>query len=74
MLDPVLFNIFISDLDEGIENTLSKFGDDTKLGEVADMQEDCAVIQQDLDRLETWADRNLMRTSVESFTWGRIHA
>jgi len=59
--DLVLFSIFISDLDEGIESTPSEFAEDTELGGVADTLEGFLTVQQDLDRLESWAERNLMR-------------
>ncbi|GAB0183246.1 mitochondrial enolase superfamily member 1 [Grus japonensis] len=41
--------------------TLSEFADDTKLGGVADTPEGCAAIQRDMDRIEIWVERNLMK-------------
>jgi len=60
VLGPVVHNVFINDMDEVIECSLSKFADDTKLGGNVDLLDGREVLQSILDGLDRWAKANCM--------------
>jgi len=61
VLGQVLFNIFVGNMDSGIEYTLSQFADNTRLCGVVNMLEGRDAIRRHLDRLEGWARVIIMR-------------
>ncbi|KAF7251846.1 hypothetical protein EYD10_03046 [Varanus komodoensis] len=65
VLGPILFNLFINDMEEGVSSLLIRFADDTKTGAVATTEEQVLQIQKDLDRLWKWAGDNRMAFNVD---------
>ena len=61
ILGPVLFNVFISDLDTGLEAILGEFADDTKLGTAVKSLKVRKVLKRYLDQLEDWAVTKWMK-------------
>jgi hypothetical protein len=59
VLGPILFLIYINDLDGAVQNVdlLKKFADDTKLGKVITTEKDKDDLQNALDSLCKWAEK-----------------
>jgi ribonuclease P/MRP protein subunit RPP40 len=65
VLGPVLFLVYINDIDLGLISKLSKFADDSKLCKNICTEADRDVLQQDLDRLVKWSQQWQMKFNVE---------
>ena len=65
VLRPALFNIFISDLDEGVKSTLFNLADDTKMRGDVGTREGSIRLQSDLDRLQGWEDENRLSFNTD---------
>jgi hypothetical protein len=64
ILGPLLFTIFINDLDNKLVNNIIKFADDTKIWGQANTLDGVRTIQQDLVRLNEWSELNCMPFNV----------
>eukprot|EP00061_Rhincodon_typus_P015360 g42988.t1 len=58
-------------LEENIAGLNRKYADNTKIDRVADIEEDCQRIQQDIDQLEAWAEKWQLDFNLDK--WEAMH-
>ena len=65
VLGPVLFLIYINDIDCNLNNIISKFADDTKIGKSVISQTDRLSLQNDLNNIVSWSEQWQMPFNVD---------
>ena len=64
-LGPILFVIFINDIEDGICDNILKFADDTKHFSKVGSDINCAQLRGDLRKLYSWSqDWQMLLTSI----------
>jgi len=61
VLEPLLFLIFVQDLPDWIRNSMMMFADDTKIWTAIAIADDAESLQQDLNRLDEWSEKWLLK-------------
>ena len=68
VLGPLLFLIYISDINEGLSHTrASSFADDTRIIKNVKSAADCQLLQNDLEKVIEWAEENNMAFNTGKF-------
>ena len=65
VLGPILFLIFINDIDVGLVSKLSKFADDCKLCKNVQNTRDALMLQNDLDKIHEWSETWQMKFNLD---------
>jgi hypothetical protein len=65
VLGPLLFVLFINDIDDGILSKISKFADDTKLCRAVSNEEEAEILQEDLGKMFRWSQDWQMLFNLE---------
>ncbi|CAM5145823.1 unnamed protein product [Natator depressus] len=65
VLEPILFNLFVNDLEKGVNSEVAKFADDTKLLKIVKTKADCEELQKDLPKRSDWATKWQMKFNVD---------
>ena len=72
VLGPILFFVYINDLEEGVPGKILKFADDTKLFRKTKEIGDKKKLQDDIDKLVRWSEKWQINFfgNVNAFTQG----
>ena len=76
VLGPFLFVLYINDLPDTLESTPYMYADDTKIYRNIEGRHDIATLQTDLNKLQHWSDKWLLRfhpDKCKQLTIGRQH-
>ena len=65
VLGPLLFVLYINDLPENIISSVFLFADDTKMFKKITSENDSAVMQRDINSLEEWTEKWLLRFNIK---------
>ena len=78
VLGPLLFIIYINDIDDCVADKILKFADDTKIYHIVNSDEDVSALQSDLCNLVEWSNewqmlfKFLMPTNAKLCIWDLI--
>lgn len=65
VLGPILFNIFINDLNSSIQCKTLLYADDTKIFTKITSQEDIFSLQNDINKLQLWCINNKLKLNID---------
>ena len=67
VLGPILFLAHVVDIDVGVQGTVSCFADDTRVTQEISSPEDACILQRNLERIYSWANKNNMHFNENKF-------
>lgn len=72
VLGPLLFVLYINDLPDQVDSDAYLFADDTKIFRIIKTQNDRQILQEDLNKMESWSDKWLLKFHPEKCKYMKI--